>query len=332
MEKAAERILEARGLSKSFATASRWRRRGGSAVHALRDVSLDLSEGETLGVVGESGCGKSTLGRLLTRLIDASAGTLRFRGEDLLALRGRELRRRRRHFQMIFQDPFGSLSPRMRIGEIVAEGLVIHRIGNAREREERTRRVLDRVGLPRSAYGRHPHELSGGQRQRVGIARAIAVEPQLIVADEPVSALDVSVQAQIVNLLEELQKELSISYVFIAHDLHVVAHISARVAIMYLGRIVEIGERERIYGNPRHPYTKALLAAAPDIEAIGSGACEPLRGEVPSPMNPPSGCAFHPRCPIASEVCRERDPELIGDPHHALACHQASVEDNGDTR
>jgi len=291
-------------------------------VHAVTDVNLSVRGGETLGIVGESGCGKSTLGRLMLRLLEPSSGEVWFDGENLQALSGGALRRKRREAQIIFQDPYGSLNPRMRVGTIVGEGLEIHKLAAGAEKKRRVLELLERVGLRPDAYDRYPHEFSGGQRQRVGIARALAVEPRLIVADEPVSALDVSIQAQIVNLLQDLQEALGLTYVFIAHDLRVVEHISHRVAIMYLGKIVELADSTEIYRNPRHPYTRALLSAVPMLDPTTRRERMLLPGDVPSPIQPPSGCAFHPRCPFAEDRCRREEPALqTGSQGHAVACH-----------
>ncbi len=296
-------------------------------MHAVRGVDLTLAASETLGIVGESGCGKSTLGRAILRLIEPSAGTVRFEGRDLATLSASELRRTRRAMQIIFQDPYASLNPRMRVGAIVGEGLAIHGLARGEERKTRVVDLLARVGLRADVVDRYPHEFSGGQRQRIGIARALAVDPKLIVADEPVSALDVSIQAQIVNLLQDLQKELGLSYLFIAHDLRLVEHISHRVAIMYLGKIVEIAPAARIYSAPHHPYTRALLSAVPNPEPGARKERTRITGDVPSPIHPPSGCSFHPRCPFAEERCRVEEPRLTaGAGAHAVACHVFPVE------
>jgi oligopeptide transport system ATP-binding protein len=314
-------LLEVRDLRKEFPLRAGLTRRATGAVHAVDGVSFDLAAGETLGIVGESGCGKTTLGRLVLRLIEPTAGTIRFAGHDLLGLGDAALRRQRRDMQLIFQDPFGSLNPRMRVGAIVGEGLEVHGLARGASLRARVIRLLERVGLRADAYDRYPHEFSGGQRQRIGIARALALEPRLIVADEPVSALDVSVQAQIINLLQDLQDELAIAYLFIAHDLRVVEHISHRVAIMYLGRIVEMAERRELYTNPRHPYTRALLSAIPQLDAAARRERITIGGEVPSPIDPPAGCAFHPRCAFAETRCRAESPDLKGRTDHEVACH-----------
>ncbi|MGH7859171.1 MAG: ABC transporter ATP-binding protein, partial [Candidatus Binatia bacterium] len=278
--------------------------------------------GETLGVVGESGCGKSTLGRCVLRLLEPSEGTVRFEGVDLATVSRREMRKVRRSMQIIFQDPYASLNPRMRVGTIVGEGLAVHGLARGEERRRRVVELLGRVGLREDAYEKYPHEFSGGQRQRIGIARALAVGPRFIVCDEPVSALDVSIQAQIVNLLQDLQEEMKLSYLFIAHDLRVVEHISHRVAIMYLGKIVELAPSDEIYSRPRHPYTRALLSAVPNPQPGTKRERIALPGDVPSPISPPTGCAFHPRCAYAEEICRRIDPKLVtGARDHAVACH-----------
>jgi oligopeptide transport system ATP-binding protein len=314
-------LLEVRDLRKVFPVRSGVLRRQTAALRAVDGVSFDLDAGETLGVVGESGCGKTTLGRLILRLIEPTAGTIRFAGEDLLALRGEALRHKRREMQLIFQDPFGALNPRLRVGAIVGEGLVVHRLASGAALRARVIEILERVGLRADAYDRFPHEFSGGQRQRIGIARALAVAPRLIVADEPVSALDVSIQAQIVNLLQDLQEQLGLAYLFIAHDLRVVEHIARRVAIMYLGRIVELAESRTLYTNPRHPYTRALLSAVPVPDPTARRDRIVLHGDVPSPIRPPSGCRFHSRCAAAEPRCRSEEPRLVGTAEHQVACH-----------
>jgi oligopeptide/dipeptide ABC transporter ATP-binding protein len=307
-------LLEVRGLVKHFPV------RGG-VVRAVDGVSFELAAGETLGIVGESGSGKTTLGRLVLRLLEPTAGAVTFDGQDLLALDAAALRRARRAMQLVFQDPFSALNPRARVGDIVGEGLVIHGLARGAALRQRVAAVLAQVGLGADAFDRYPHEFSGGQRQRIGIARALAVAPRLIVADEPVSALDVSIQAQIVNLLQDLQASLGVAYLFIAHDLRVVEHIARRVAIMYLGRIVELAESRTLYATPRHPYTRALLSAVPAIDPSERRERIVLGGEAPSPMTPPSGCPFHPRCAHAEARCRDEAPMLLGRPDHQVACH-----------
>jgi oligopeptide transport system ATP-binding protein len=293
-------------------------------VRAVDDITFSVKRGETLGLVGESGCGKSTTGRAILQLYKPTGGTVNFLGKSLTTLSGGDLRRMRRQMQMIFQDPYASLNPRMTVGSIVGEPLEIHNLARGREKQERVQELLRIVGLNPYFANRYPHEFSGGQRQRIGIARALAVQPSFIVCDEPISALDVSIQAQVINLLEELQGQFNLTYLFIAHDLSVVRHISDRVAVMYVGKIVELTTRDLLYERPLHPYTKALLSAVP----IPDPAIERKRqrmiltGDVPSPVNPPSGCRFHPRCPFAQERCRQEEPPLVEvEPNHLAACH-----------
>jgi oligopeptide/dipeptide ABC transporter ATP-binding protein len=293
-------------------------------VHAVNDVSFELREGETLGIVGESGCGKTTLSRGLMRLLEPGDGVLRFRGDDITHASRRDLQPIRRHIQMVFQDPYASLNPRKRVGQIVAEPLEVHGVGGDNERKRRVQELLEIVGLNPEHYNRFPHEFSGGQRQRIGIARALAINPKLIICDEPVSALDVSVQAQILNLLKDLQDDFGLTYIFIAHDLNVVRHISDRVMVMYLGRAVEVGSRDELYQTPKHPYTGALLSAVPiaDPELGRSRKQVILEGDVPSPLNPPEACRFHPRCPrFVDGKCNVDTPELVRHGDHLAACH-----------
>jgi oligopeptide transport system ATP-binding protein len=320
-------LLEVRDLVKHYPVSAGLFGRSLGVVRAVDGVSFTIRRGETLGLVGESGCGKTTTGRCILQLERATSGSVRFEGQELTTLGPQALRSVRRRMQVIFQDPYSSLNPRMTVSQIVGEPLGVHGlIKGAAAQEARVRELLGQVGLLPQHGRRYPHELSGGQRQRVGVARALALEPSLIICDEPVSALDVSIQAQIINLLEDLRRELGLTYLFVAHDLSVVRHISDRVAVMYLGKIVELADREALYRSPRHPYTKALLSAVPipdpDVEAHRERVV--LRGEVPSPLDPPPGCAFHPRCPIAIEECQRTRPELREvEPEHRAACHLA---------
>jgi oligopeptide transport system ATP-binding protein len=327
-----ELLVEAADLVKHFPVRSGAFGRGaGEVVHAVDGVSLDVRRGETLGIVGESGCGKSTLGRMLVRLQRPTSGTVRFAGTDITSLSRRELRPFRREMQMIFQDPYASLNPRKRVGQILEDPFRIHRSGSARDIRKSVQQLLEVVGLSPDHVNRYPHEFSGGQRQRIGVARALALHPQLIVADEPVSALDVSIQAQVINLLDDLQDDFHLTYVFIAHDLGIVHHVSDRIAVMYLGVIVELGGSDELFTQPIHPYTEALLSAIPAIEA-GEEEGPPrerivLEGEVPSPIHPPAGCRFHPRCAYATEICRvERPPLELHRNGRFAACHHPLTE------
>ncbi len=319
-------IIRGEALRKSFRGPSRGIGRGYAELRAVDSVTLDVMPGETLGLVGESGCGKSTLGRLLLRLQEPTSGRICFEGQDITDLSQSALRPFRSKMQIIFQDPYSSLNPRMTVQAALSEALRVHAmVSSASEEQQRIAALLERVGLRPEHMRRYPHEFSGGQRQRIGIARALAVSPSFIVADEPVSALDVSIQAQIVNLLGDLQEELGLSYLFIAHDLHVVEHVSRRVAVMYLGRIVELATSAQIYEEPRHPYTEALLSAAPEPDPKAPRRRLLLEGDVPSPLDPPSGCTFHPRCPIAEKgLCDREVPVLRAvELGHEVACHLA---------
>ena len=324
-------LVEVRDLVKHFPVTGGLLQRTIGQVRAVDGVSFSIRRGETLGLVGESGCGKTTVGRLLLRLIDPTSGTILFDGADITTLRGAALKPYRRRMQIIFQDPYASLDPRTPIGDSIGEGLRIHGIGTSTERTARVRKMMDMVGLAPYHYRRYPHEFSGGQRQRIGIARALVLEPELLVCDEPVSALDVSIQAQVLNLLKQLQEELGLTYVFVAHNMGVVEHISDRVAVMYLGRIAEVADRIDIFRDPQHPYTQALMSAIPIPDARLRRRRVILKGDVPSPVNPPEGCRFHPRCPLRErlgqpEICATTQPELVvrdvsDDIEHVAACH-----------
>jgi oligopeptide/dipeptide ABC transporter ATP-binding protein len=320
-------LLEVKNLKKHFPIKGGVFGRTVAKVYAVDDVSFTMRHGETLGLVGESGCGKSTLGRAILRLHEPTSGGLTFDGVDLMALDTQALRRKRRDMQIIFQDPFSSLNPRMTVGAILAEPFVIHKLGTKREIEANVKQLLETVGLPTEAASRYPHEFSGGQRQRIGIARAIALNPKLIVADEPVSALDVSIQSQILNLLVDLRKKFNLSYLFVAHDLAVIEHISDTVAVMYLGKIAEYASGDDLYAKPLHPYTKALISAIPEPELEKKKERQVLKGDVPSPISPPTGCYFHPRCPIATDKCKVEAPALrnlgTAQKPHLVSCHYA---------
>lgn len=316
-------LLEVKHLKVHFPVKHGLFTRVAGYVKAVDDVSFTVAPGETLGLVGESGCGKTTLGRAIIKLIEPTDGFILFEGEDLAQLSPREMRARRRKLQMIFQDPYGSLNPRMTVGEIIGEAIDIHQLAADRNaRQKRIEELLRAVGLDPFHIQRYPHEFSGGQRQRIGIARALAVEPRLIICDEPVSALDVSVQAQIINLLQDLQQQRGLAYLFIAHDLAVVEHISRRVMVMYLGKVVELGEARTVVRTPKHPYTQALISAIPVMDPESKRQRIVLGGDVPSPIDPPKGCTFHPRCPMAKEICRVEMPPLKEvSPGHWVACH-----------
>ncbi len=327
-KKGREVLLSVRGLKKYFPiTAGFLVQREVGAVKAVDGLDFDVFKGETLGLVGESGCGKSTTGRTILQLYRPTAGSVVFEGTDLATIGGEPLRRMRKRMQMIFQDPYASLNPRMSVGRIVSEPLKVHNVGTPKEQMERVQYLMEKVGLNPYFVNRYPHEFSGGQRQRIGIARALALNPTLIVADEPISALDVSIQAQVVNLLQDLQKEFGLTYLFIAHDLSMVRHICDRVAVMYLGKIVEVAAADELYHNPLHPYTQSLLSAVPvpDPEVEAKRQRIILKGDVPSPAKPPIGCNFNTRCPVAFEACFRDEPELQeAQPSHWVACHRVN--------
>lgn len=315
-------LLSVENLRKAFRVSANRPGAPKQLLKAVDGVSFTIKAGETLGLVGESGCGKSTTGKLLLRLIEPDDGVIRFDGKTVTGMAKRELTALRRDMQMIFQDPYSSLNPRMRVGDIIGEPLVIHGLAKGREVREQVLTLMAKVGLTAEHFDRYPHEFSGGQRQRIGIARTLAVQPRLIVADEPVSALDLSIQAQIVNLLKDLQQEFGLTYLFISHDLGIIEHLCDRVAVMYLGRIVEVADAEQFYTQPRHPYSEALLNAIPVPDPEHVRQHQILRGEIPSPIDPPSGCHFHPRCPYAQDICRQEYPSLTDQAEgHQAACH-----------
>ncbi|MCP3739667.1 ABC transporter ATP-binding protein [Rossellomorea sp. BNER] len=317
-----ETLLKVEGLKKHFPIPGGILGKTVGHVKAVDGVSFEVRKGETLGIVGESGCGKSTTGRMLLRLIEPSEGKVSFEDKEVTKLSNSELRKLRRDMQMVFQDPFASLNPRHTVGKILEEPLIVHGIGSSQERKKRVHELLEIVGLSSYHAKRYPHQFSGGQRQRIGIARALMTKPKLIIADEPVSALDVSIQSQVLNLMQDLQKEFGLTYLFIAHDLGVVRHISDRVGVMYLGRMVELSESENLYDKPLHPYTQALLSAVPIPDPKFERDSILLQGDIPSPSNPPSGCAFHTRCPQATEICRKKTPEFKEQSEgHYVACH-----------
>jgi len=331
METDSQPLISIRDLTVHFPLAGgSLFRRSSQVVKAVDGVTLDISPGETLGLVGESGCGKSTLGRAILRLTEPTGGQILFRGNDLAQLSKSTMREQRRHLQIIFQDPYASLNPRMTISQIIGEPLATFQLAKGRAKEERVQELMEMVGLSARFRSRYPHEFSGGQRQRIGIARALAVDPEFIVADEPISALDVSIQAQIMNLLDRLRRQKNLTYLFISHDLRAIQHVSDRVAVMYLGKIVELADGKAVYKNPLMPYTKALISAVPvpDPKAEAKRRRIVLEGDVPSPINPPRGCRFHTRCPYAIDVCREFEPQLVQiKPNHFAACLRISPEE-----
>lgn len=319
---AVDNLLEVENLTKHFPVRGGVLQRTIAEVRAVEGVSFTVRRGETLGLVGESGCGKTTVGRMLVRLIDPTSGSIKFDGRDILQAKGSDLKNLRREMQIIFQDPFSSLDPRTPVGDSIGEGLLVHGMHNSRERHKKVLEIMHKVGLEDYHAKRYPHEFSGGQRQRIGIARALVLQPKFLVCDEPVSALDVSIQSQVLNLLRQLQREFGLTYIFIAHNMSVVEHISDRVAVMYLGKMVELADRVELYRNPQHPYTQALLSAIPVHNPKIKRERIILKGDVPSPLNPPTGCRFHPRCPVAIDVCSQVEPPLIDvGGGHLAACH-----------
>ncbi|MFM8578562.1 MAG: ABC transporter ATP-binding protein [Planctomycetaceae bacterium] len=328
----AETFLDVDRLAVHFPIRRGILRRAVGAVRAVDGVSFQISKGETLGLVGESGCGTTTTGRAILRLVEPTDGSVRLGGVDLTSLGSREMRAMRRRAQIVFQDPYGSLNPRLTVRSILEEGLVIHRMGDAAARSRRLLDALDRTGMPATSLDRYPHEFSGGQRQRIAIARALILEPEFVVLDEPVSALDVSIQAQVVNLLSDLRRDLGLTYLFISHDLSVVEYLSERVAVMYLGRIVELADARGLYDSPLHPYTLALFSAVPSVEPSRRRSRIILPGDVPSPARPPAGCRFHPRCPLVEDVCRTTEPPAATVGQHVVQCHVAKrvLSESGD--
>jgi len=324
VEETARNLLQVHNLVKYFPVRGGVLQRVQGWVKAVDDVSFTIRAGETLGLVGESGCGKTTIGRSILRLIEPTSGQMSFEGQDIVGMNAKELKAMRREMQIIFQDPYSCLDPRSQIGDIIGEALYVHGVKDREERRQRVMEIISTVGLAEDHIRRYPHEFSGGQRQRIGIARALVLRPKFIICDEPVSALDVSIQSQVLNLLRQLQREFNLTYLFIAHNLSVVEHISDRVAVMYLGKVVELADRIELYQNPLHPYTKALMSAIPIPDPGLKREQIILEGDVPSPLNPPSGCRFHPRCPIAEEICSQETPPLRplpGSEEHLVACH-----------
>ncbi|MFD1039365.1 ABC transporter ATP-binding protein [Virgibacillus byunsanensis] len=318
-----EALLEVKDLKKHFAVSNNVPfKKSTQSVKAVDGVNFKVYSGETLGVVGESGCGKSTMARLVNQLIKPTGGVVNFNNENLIEMDSDTLRGTRKKIQMIFQDPYASLDPRIKVGELIEEPLVIHKVGDKESRRKRVEELLEVVGLNKRFADRYPHEFSGGQRQRINIARALTLNPELVICDEPVSALDVSVQAQVINLLKKLQEEFNLTYIFISHDLNVVRYMCDRIAVMYLGKIVEVGNYEEIYSNPQHPYTKALFSAIPKESPFENKERIIVKGTVPSPLNPPSGCSFHERCPVAIDICKTTEPKVVTtDNQHQASCH-----------
>lgn len=326
-------LLKVKGLKKYFPVKKGLLARTTGYVKAVDDISFHVNEGETLGIVGESGCGKSTTGRMLMRLLEPTEGTVEFDGKELTALTSEEMRKTRRDIQMVFQDPYASLNPRHTIERILSEPLLVHGVKSAKERRKKVHEFLEVVGLSAFHAKRYPHQFSGGQRQRIGIARALMTNPKLIIADEPVSALDVSIQAQVLNLMQDLQEEFNLTYIFIAHDLGVVRHISDRVGVMYLGRMVEVAESEQLYAKPLHPYTQALLSAVPVPDPDFTKEEVLLEGDMPNPANPPTGCTFHTRCPFKMDICSQVVPQLVDlEEGHSVACHLYNEESSNDIK
>ncbi|WP_139365072.1 ABC transporter ATP-binding protein [Litchfieldia alkalitelluris] len=318
-----EVLLEVKDLKKHFPVSNSIPFiKSNQSVKAVDGINFNVYPGETLGVVGESGCGKSTMARLVNQLIKPTSGVVNFKNENLIEMNSKRLRETRKKVQMIFQDPYSSLDPRLKVGELIAEPLVIHKVGDKVSRRKRVEELLEIVGLNKRFADRYPHEFSGGQRQRINIARALTLNPELVICDEPVSALDVSVQAQVINLLKKLQKEFNLTYIFISHDLNVVRYMCDRIAVMYLGKIVEVGTYEEIFSNPQHPYTKALFSAIPKEDPFEEKERIILKGTVPSPLNPPSGCSFHERCPVAVDLCKTKEPKIVNTENtHQASCH-----------